>query len=109
MKVTKDNVPLILSKIKIDDWLIYALLDDIAELNQLLDDRGRSYQYIFIDWRDYHDEYSPERTDPCPDYYGMFSLRFCNNPYEIIGDYMTIDELNSSICLLINFIEGEIS
>lgn len=108
MKVTIDNIN------KIDYFggighdynesfksILSALLIDIAELNNQIDEN----KYIYIDYEDEHTQYSPERTDPCPDYYGYFTLRFENNPYEKIGDYMDLDTLDTVICSLINFVE----
>jgi len=110
MKVTIDNIEDIkyiegYSSITIAQGILRSLLIDIDLLNELLENKGEAYRQVYIDYEDKHTEYSPERTDPCPDYYGMFTLRFVKNPYEIIGDVMTLNELDSSICLLINFIE----
>lgn len=85
--------------------LLKAILDDVNELNNLLKDKDESYRQIYIDYIDEHTEYSPERTDPCPDYRGMFTLRFEKNPYETIGTEMTLDDLNNALCTLINFTE----
>lgn len=76
-----------------------SLFADLDELNSFLSNK------IYIDYQDYHDEYSPERTDPCPDYYGYYSLRYEDIPNKIIGDFMTLDELDNTLCLLINFLE----
>ena len=85
--------------------LLKSLLNDLGELNNLLIDKDESYREIYINYEDKHTEYSPERTDPCPDYYGMFTLRFVKNSYETIGDVMSLDELDNALCILINFIE----
>lgn len=85
--------------------LLKSLLNDLYELNNLLIDKDESYREIYINYEDKHTEYSPERTDPCPDYYGMFTLRFVKNPYETIGDVMSLDELDNALCILINFTE----
>lgn len=89
--------------------LLKSLLIDLDELNDLLKDKGESYRQIYINYEDKHTEYSPERVDPCPDYYGMFTLRFEKNPYETVGDIMTLNELDSAICILINFTEFKLS
>ena len=52
--------------------LLYALLLDLAEINNSLEKKG--YDKIYIEYQDYHNEYSPERTDPCPDYYGTYKI-----------------------------------
>lgn len=107
MKVTIDNFKgIILVK---DQPLCEALLHDLIELNQLLDDKDEGYRKLYIDYELNHTEYSSERIDPCPDYYGMFSLRFEKNPYETVGDYMTIAELDNIMCALINFTEFKLS
>ena len=85
--------------------LCEALLIDLEELNQLLENKDDDYKKLYIDYEVEHTQYSPERTDPCPDYYGLFSLKFEKNPYETVGDYMTIEELDSAMCILINFVE----
>ena len=85
--------------------LLRALLDDVDDLNNLLKDKDESYRQIYIDYINEHTEYSPERIDPCPDYRGMFTLRFEKNPYETIGTEMTIDELDIALLILINFTE----
>ena len=113
MKVTKENIKSIkyiegYHDISIVHNILESLLIDIAELNQVLEDRHKSYRKIYIDYEDKHTEYSPERTDPCPDYYGMFTLRFENDPYTSIGDVMTLDELDNTILILYTFIEFKI-
>ena len=85
-----------------DKGLLKALLIDLEEINHSLPLKASN---INIVWIDEHTEYSPERTDPCPDYYGMFTLRFVKNPYETIGDVMSLDELDNALCILINFTE----
>lgn len=110
MKVTKSNIQNIsyitgYTNIYIARNILDSLLIDIVELNQLLEDKGESYRKIYIDYEENHTKYSPERTDPCPDYYGMFTLRFEKNHYETIGDSMTLNELDSVICALVNFTE----
>lgn len=78
--------------------LIFALLFDIEDINKL------SKKQIYIDWQDFHNEYSPERTDPCPDYYGYYTIRDEYLPNEIIGVEMTIDDLDLALCTLYNFV-----
>lgn len=99
MKLTYENYEQYVPKE--DCQLMLALLIDLEELNSELE----SYRKLYIDIQDYHDEYSPERTDPCPDYYGMYRLYPENDPYNAIGTEMTIDNLDSALCLLINFME----
>ena len=103
MKLTIDNYKGVVPYK--DCPLCEALLIDLAELNQLLEDKDEDYRKLYIDFENEHTQYSPERVDPCPDFYGLFSLRFEKNPYETVGDYMTIEELDSIMYALINFTE----
>lgn len=105
MKVTIENF----KDIENNQGLLESLLIDLEELNQLLEDKDEAYRKLYIDYQDYHNEYSPERTDPCPDYYGLFSLRFEKNPYETVGDMMTLEELDNALFILINFVEFKLS
>ena len=103
MKLTINNYK---EYVQNKDWTLFeALLIDLGELNQLVEDKNEDYRKLYIDFENEHTQYSPERVDPCPDFYGLFSLRFEKNPYEIVGDYMTIEELDSIMCALINFTE----
>jgi hypothetical protein len=81
--------------------LLKLLLYELKEINILSTKNGG----LYIDYIDTHTEYSPERTDPCPDYYGYFELRLEEKPYVRIGDYMTIDELDTVLCVLTDFVE----
>ena len=108
MKVTKNNIKEI--NLNHNDLeLLNALLDVLQELNQELIDLGELYMQLYIDYEDTHTEYSPERVDPCPDYYGMFTLRFEKNQYETVGDYMTLEELDQALLILCNFVEFKLS
>lgn len=101
MRLTEENFREI---IPIEQQMLFsALLDDLEELNQYTED------ILYIDWQDYHNEYSIERTEPCPDYYGYYTLRFEHRPSDVIGDVMTINELDSALCLLYsyNFLQGD--
>ena len=110
MKVTTDNINTIeyfygdnpsVKKTLINRGLLASLLFYIAELNNQIDER----KHIYIDYENEHTEYSPERTDPCPDYCGMFRLRFESNPSETVGDYVDLWTLDNVICALVNFVE----
>lgn len=74
------------------------LVYDLKDLNKL------SSSEMEIHWQDWHNECSPERTEPCPDFYGYYTLRFKNSD-KVIGVEMTLDELNISICLLIEYLQ----
>lgn len=116
MKVTNENIQdinffaYINRPIQDCQTLLSALLDDILELNNLVKEHGELHKQIYIDYYDEHtDGYSPERTEPCPDYYGLFNLRFEKNPYETVGTIMDLDELDTVLCALINFEEAKLS
>ena len=81
---------------KHEQVVIESLLKDLDEIN-LYGER-----YLRLDWQDYHDEYSPERVDPCPDYYGYYTLRDPNN--EVIGVEMDLNTLDTVLCTLYNYI-----
>ncbi|MCH5167947.1 MAG: hypothetical protein J1F35_08725 [Erysipelotrichales bacterium] len=79
---------------------LLCLLRDLSDINKNLNNK------IYIDKQYHHDVYSCERTDPCPDYYGLYSLKIENNPRESLEfEPMTIDELDGAICLLYGFCE----
>ena len=107
MRVTWENYKDIISEK--NQGLIESLLIDLLELNTELENIQEPYRKLYIDYITEHTEYSPERTDPCPDYYGMYRLVFEKNPYESVGSEMTIDELDSAMCILINFVEFKLS
>ena len=107
MKITIDNYKKLIPKK--DQMLIHGLLLDLEELNTELDNVQEPYRKLYIDYITEHTRYSPERTDPCPDYYGMYTLRFEKNQYEKVGTEMTIDELDNALYVLINFIEFKLS
>lgn len=96
MKITDDNIYYIPKK---ERSLIKSLLVDLSEINSFSD------KWLYIDWQDYHNEYSPERVDPCPDYYGYYTLRDKNN--NMIGIEMDIDTLDTVLCTLFNYIVDE--
>lgn len=82
--------------------LLKALLVDLKDINNT-----KYREEIYIDWQDWHNEYSPERTDPCPDYYGYYTIRDASDPYNILGVEMTLDDLDANLCLLHNYLIKE--
>ena len=86
-----------------DKKIIHALYCDLLELNNLIEDNVDINKCLHLHYQDWHDEYSPERTDPCPDYYGTYTL--LNRLGEKIGVNMDVDELDTVICSLVNFME----
>lgn len=85
--------------------LLEGLLVDLATLNSLLIDKHEDNHILYIDYINEHNEYSPERVDPCPDYYGMFRLRFENNSLNTVGGEMDIDQLDLVLFALNEFEE----
>ena len=100
MKITIDNIENLDIKQR-EKNLLKALLKDLENLNQ------KSRESLYIDIQDYHNEYSPERVDPCPDYYGYYTIRTEKDSFETIGVEMTIDDLDIVMCALCNYIESE--
>lgn len=97
MKIENSNLNIVPEK---ERPLLSALLDDLDEIQEV-------DPTLYIDWQDYHNEYSPERVDPCPDYYGYYTIRRITAPSETIGIEMTLDDLDASLCLLHNYLIGE--
>ena len=83
-----------------EQGLVVALLNDIAEINDY------THSNLKLDWIDKHTEWSPERTDPCPDYYGMYRVVKDNGEY--IGVEMTLDDLDIALCLLHNYLISDL-
>ena len=83
--------------------LVISLLDEIKEINKEVNNHRNYFYHLEVDWQDYHNEYSPERVDPCPDYYGYYSLI---EGKKVIGDKMTIEELDNAIFIIKEFIES---
>lgn len=96
MRITRENYKEVPIK---QQPLLSALLDDVEEINKVSDYK----KSIYIDWQDFHNEYSPERIDPCPDYYGYYSIRFCDSDSKI-GEFMSIDVLDECLCLLYEYV-----
>lgn len=98
MRVTYENV----KTLPISDTekrLLKALLLDIDDINKM-----NLKPPIYIDWQDEHTEYSPEWTDPCPDYYGYYTLKSEVLEGETIGVEMTLDMLDDTLCALSNYV-----
>ena len=104
MKITeeilKNNQMLCESISNMDKSILSALLIDLQEVNEINRKRGKMNMDLYIDFQDWHDEYSPERTDPCPDYYGMYRIKLESDPDYTLGDAMTLAELDNLIFFL---------
>lgn len=109
MKVTKENISKIeyFADYKKQGISLNKSQDMLNELVKVLEkdinDGFPLEKHLYINYEDKHTEYSPERVDPCPDYYGCFTLRLESDPYEIIGDYMTLEGLDEAMLLLSNY------
>lgn len=95
MEITKKNFKEFIPQD--EQLLLSSLFDDLDDVNKYSDKK------LYIDWQHWHDEYSCERTDPCPDYYGYYTLRFKGIPEETVGCQMTISELDGALCLLFSY------
>lgn len=95
MKITNETICKLPEK---EQGLVKALLIDIKEINDT-----KVKPEIYLDWIDQHTEYSPEWTDPCPDYYGMYRIRRSDND-DVLGVEMDLDTLDTSLCLLHNYL-----
>lgn len=87
---------MVLNKDNTSNGLLRSLLDDLEIINLQHNTNIELHQV------DKHTEWSPERTDPCPDYYGMYYL-YIPETKETIGDYMYIDDLNETMYILSEF------
>ena len=87
---------------KEEDNLVWSFYSDLLHINNIIADNISYDKQLELHWQDWHDEYSLERIDPCPDYYGTYTLRDKNG--EIIGDHMTIDDLNNILFVLEEFL-----
>lgn len=87
---------MVLNKDNTSNGLLKSLLDDLEIINSQHNTNIELHQV------DKHTEWSPERTDPCPDYYGMYYL-YIPETKETIGDYMYIDDLNETMYILSEF------
>lgn len=93
MIITEENINKLPEK---EQGLVKALLIDINEINASFANN------IYIDWIDEHTKWSPERVEPCPDYYGMY--RIVRKDGEYLGVEMTLDDLDIALCLLHNYL-----
>lgn len=100
MKLNETNI-LELPVKDYDKNILLALLEDLKEINKF------SERNFYIDWQDYHNEYSPERTDPCPDYYGYYTIHE-DSTQDRLGTIMDLFDLDSTICFLYNLVDADI-
>lgn len=81
-----------------DGNVMRELLLELQQINKL-----SHHTVLQICYQDWHDKYSPERTDPCPDYYGRYHITDING--NRIGEPMELEDLDYAICLLLEFCE----
>ena len=108
MKVTIENLHILPEH---EQAYARAILDDVLELNTLNHSAGYGFDKdIWLEWQDYHNEYSPERTDPCPDYYGYYGLMH-KTKYgeEPIAEMMPLKDIDWLIFGIIEYTKGLIS
>lgn len=104
MRVTKENIEAINDicsnnkSLYNNRMLLSHLVDDINDINEHIND------VLYIDYIDEHTDYSCERVDPCPDYYGCFYIRSEKFPCETLGIEMTLNDLDNAICVLANYV-----
>ena len=67
MKITRENYESVVPKN--EQKLLGVLIMDLEDINKYHENN-----IMYIDWQDYHDEYSSERTEPCPDFYGYYTF-----------------------------------
>ena len=106
MKLTVDNFKGVVPVRNIP--LCEALLIDLEDLNNTLENNCEEDRKLYIDYEMGHTEWNAERTDPCPDFYGTYSLRFEQDPSKTVGGQMTINELDDALYTLINFCEFKV-
>ena len=94
MKVTLKNIEDIPISCQ-EQNLLTVLLKDLEEINNNIP--NLEIHEIYIDWIDKHTEYSPERVDPCPDYYGYYRLWQGN---KTLGIEMDLETLDYVMCVL---------
>lgn len=84
---------------------VASLLDDIDEYNKMVTSKGHHELRVELSVQVEHNEYSPERTDPCPDYYGMYRLHFEIDRSKTVGMEMDLDMLDNCLMHLNNLAE----
>lgn len=97
MQVTKENLNLLPEKER-------NFVEDILD-NELEEINSFNKGVFTLHWQEYHDEYSPERTDPCPDFYGMYYIRKNNNRVMYLP--VTLQEVDEYMFFLWNILKDE--
>lgn len=97
MQVTKENLNLLPEKER-------NFVEDILD-NELEEINSFNKGVFTLHWQEYHDEYSPERTDPCPDFYGMYYIRKNNN--RVMYFPVTLQEVDEYLFFLWSILKDE--
>ena len=103
MKVTRENVDT-LPIPEEEKLLMKSNIEDILEINDTVANVLKLNKTFYIEWQDWHDEYSPERVDPCPDFYGYYFIKCEECPGENVGIPMNEQELEVAILTLFDFL-----
>lgn len=72
-----------------------SLEEDLKQINNM-----KVFAPITLVEQDYHNDYSPERTDPCPDFFGQYSL-MCNGD-KINYEPLPLDVIDEIVCCIYN-------
>lgn len=95
MKLTSSNIDKLREALPDKDVaLVKAIMQDIAEYNADVFPID-----LELHFQDYHDEYSSERTDPCPDFYNTFSINWAGS-YDTIASGMDVNALDETMCAI---------
>lgn len=99
MKLTTDNIDEVKKQFTIyndvDYAKLHAILQDIEQYNE-----QRIFPYnLEAHIVEHHTQYSCERTDPCPDYYGTIYIKWENCGDHIMDD-MNISGLDDVMCAI---------
>ena len=85
-----------------------SLIEEVDEINALI----KRYSGAFYEGAEIglyldneHTDYSPERTDPCPDYYGSFQLRW-NNGESICDKTFVLKDIDDYLYVINNLLIG---
>ena len=101
MIVTYENIDKIDKKYYKSKEYLEALLESIYDINSELDKLNLSKLKVQLNWQDYHNEYSAERVDPCPDYYGWWYLTRISDERTVVGgvckDLVDVDDIINTL------------
>lgn len=102
MKLTEQNYKEYLS----DKYngLMLSLFEDLKFIN----DKLKNNKEIYIDYQDYHDEYSPENLE-AHDNFGCLRLIITDgSEIDSICGEMTVEEIDFALCIIYSLLEKNI-